>query len=182
MVKLSWQNTFSEFLCYNHFTEREMGTVNMTYRKPSTNSPPNNTTVTINNGNYRNYVSLLEKQKQFLQSSSEAKFYTVATLEDVQAIRAIAFHPSGDLFAIGSNSKTLRVCTAEGLNSQRRVERYWFLAWLSLFLFNNNNSVTIFIGVRYTEYKLIPVVILLKREHDCSEIVNAKCKINWSCS
>lgn len=101
-----------------------MGTVNMTFRKPSTNSPPNNTTVTINNGNHRNHISLLEKQREFLQSSSEANFYTVATLEDVQAIRAIAFHPSGDLFAIGSNSKTLRVCTAEGLNSQRRMERY----------------------------------------------------------
>ena len=101
-----------------------MGIVNMTFRKPSTNSPPNNTTVTINNGNHRNHISLLEKQREFLQSSSEAKFYTVATLEDVQAIRAIAFHPSGDLFAIGSNSKTLRVCTAEGLNSQRRMERY----------------------------------------------------------
>lgn len=85
----------------------------MTYRKPSTNTPPNNTTVNVNHGNH--------KQKEL---ASDVKFYTVATLEDVQAIRAIAFHPSGELFAIGSNSKTLRVCTAEGLNSQRRIERY----------------------------------------------------------
>uniref|UniRef100_A0A665X0E8 WD repeat domain 47 n=1 Tax=Echeneis naucrates TaxID=173247 RepID=A0A665X0E8_ECHNA len=31
-------------------------------------------------------------------------------LEDTQAVRAVAFHPSGRLYAVGSNSKTLRVC------------------------------------------------------------------------
>uniref|UniRef100_A0A8V5G2J9 CTLH domain-containing protein n=1 Tax=Melopsittacus undulatus TaxID=13146 RepID=A0A8V5G2J9_MELUD len=30
--------------------------------------------------------------------------------EDTQAVRAVAFHPSGSLYAVGSNSKTLRVC------------------------------------------------------------------------
>ena len=34
----------------------------------------------------------------------------VNTLEDVQAIRCAEFHPSGRLFAVGSNSKTLRLC------------------------------------------------------------------------
>lgn len=34
----------------------------------------------------------------------------VQQLEDTQAVRAVAFHPSGALYAIGSNSKTLRVC------------------------------------------------------------------------
>ena len=87
----------------------------MTYRKPSTNTPPNNTTVTVN------HAPFLEKHKEL---SSDTNFYTVATLEDVQAIRAIAFHPSGDLFAIGSNSKALRVCSAEGLTSMQRIERY----------------------------------------------------------
>ena len=103
-------------------TGRETGTVNMTFRKPSTNSPPNNTTVTVNHGSH---VPQHKNQKDLLHSSSDISFYTVATLEDVQAIRAIAFHPSGDLFAVGSNSKTLRVCTAEGLNSQQRIERYF---------------------------------------------------------
>lgn len=97
----------------------------MTFRKPSTNSPPNNTTVTVNRGSH-----VHEKQKELLHLSSDTSFYTVATLEDVQAIRAIAFHPSGDLFAVGSNSKTLRVCTAEGLNSQRRMQRYSILGRL----------------------------------------------------
>uniref|UniRef100_A0A8D1ERS7 CTLH domain-containing protein n=1 Tax=Sus scrofa TaxID=9823 RepID=A0A8D1ERS7_PIG len=30
--------------------------------------------------------------------------------EDTQAVRAVAFHPGGGLYAVGSNSKTLRVC------------------------------------------------------------------------
>uniref|UniRef100_A0A1A8C8S3 WD repeat domain 47a n=1 Tax=Nothobranchius kadleci TaxID=1051664 RepID=A0A1A8C8S3_NOTKA len=37
-------------------------------------------------------------------------FVPVHTLEDTQAVRAVAFHPSGSLYAVGSNSKTLRVC------------------------------------------------------------------------
>ncbi|KFM64764.1 WD repeat-containing protein 47, partial [Stegodyphus mimosarum] len=37
-------------------------------------------------------------------------FITVTRLEDAQAIRAAEFHPSGQLYAIGSNSKTLRIC------------------------------------------------------------------------
>ncbi|XP_073347279.1 WD repeat-containing protein 47 isoform X2 [Pagrus major] len=37
-------------------------------------------------------------------------FVPVHTLEDTQAVRAVAFHPSGALYAVGSNSKTLRVC------------------------------------------------------------------------
>ncbi|OCT85299.1 WD repeat-containing protein 47 isoform X1 [Xenopus laevis] len=43
-----------------------------------------------------------KKQKQ--------QFVCLNTLEDTQAIRAVAFHPSGSLYAVGSNSKTLRVC------------------------------------------------------------------------
>ncbi|XP_068733757.1 WD repeat-containing protein 47-like isoform X2 [Montipora capricornis] len=93
---------------------KEPRVIDMTYRKPSTNTPPNNTTVTVN------HAPFLEKHKEL---SSDTNFYTVATLEDVQAIRAIAFHPSGDLFAIGSNSKALRVCSAEGLTSMQRIER-----------------------------------------------------------
>ncbi|RVE61831.1 hypothetical protein OJAV_G00174250 [Oryzias javanicus] len=37
-------------------------------------------------------------------------FVPVHSLEDTQAVRAVAFHPSGTLYAVGSNSKTLRVC------------------------------------------------------------------------
>uniref|UniRef100_UPI00398E72A3 WD repeat-containing protein 47-like n=1 Tax=Pristiophorus japonicus TaxID=55135 RepID=UPI00398E72A3 len=41
---------------------------------------------------------------------SKKQFIAINTLEDTQAIRAVAFHPSGTLYAVGSNTKTLRVC------------------------------------------------------------------------
>ncbi|MEQ2222890.1 hypothetical protein ILYODFUR_031127, partial [Ilyodon furcidens] len=48
----------------------------------------------------------------------QSLFVPVHTLEDTQAVRAVAFHPSGALYAVGSNSKTLRVCAyPEKLNS-----------------------------------------------------------------
>ena len=37
-------------------------------------------------------------------------FIPVVSFEDVQAIRAIDIHPQGNCFAVGSNSKTLRIC------------------------------------------------------------------------
>ncbi|XP_078606147.1 WD repeat-containing protein 47-like isoform X1 [Branchiostoma floridae x Branchiostoma japonicum] len=46
-------------------------------------------------------------------------FIPVTTLEDMQAIRAVAFHPSGALYTIGSNSKTLRVCSYPGVTDLR---------------------------------------------------------------
>ncbi|XP_060535838.1 WD repeat-containing protein 47 isoform X4 [Cylas formicarius] len=41
---------------------------------------------------------------------SRPKFVAVTTLEDVQAVRCAEFHPGGQLYAVGSNSKTLRIC------------------------------------------------------------------------
>lgn len=43
-------------------------------------------------------------------AKSKTQFVKVSQLEDTQAVRAVAFHPSGALYAVGSNSKTLRVC------------------------------------------------------------------------
>ncbi|KAF7662283.1 hypothetical protein LDENG_00240030 [Lucifuga dentata] len=43
---------------------------------------------------------------------SKTQFVKVNQLEDTQAVRAVAFHPSGALYAVGSNSKTLRVCAS----------------------------------------------------------------------
>lgn len=43
-------------------------------------------------------------------AKSKTQFVRVHQLEDTQAVRAVAFHPSGALYAVGSNSKTLRVC------------------------------------------------------------------------
>ncbi|XP_063227268.1 WD repeat-containing protein 37 isoform X2 [Bacillus rossius redtenbacheri] len=43
-------------------------------------------------------------------STSRPRFVAVTSLEDVQAVRCAEFHPNGCLYAVGSNSKTLRVC------------------------------------------------------------------------
>uniref|UniRef100_A0A3B1IGP4 WD repeat domain 47b n=1 Tax=Astyanax mexicanus TaxID=7994 RepID=A0A3B1IGP4_ASTMX len=46
----------------------------------------------------------------FQDEKPKSPFTAVHTLEDTQAVRAVAFHPSGTLYAVGSNSKILRVC------------------------------------------------------------------------
>ncbi|XP_039431634.1 WD repeat-containing protein 47 isoform X2 [Culex pipiens pallens] len=38
------------------------------------------------------------------------KFVAVTSLEDVQAVRCAEFHPNGRIYAVGSNSKTFRIC------------------------------------------------------------------------
>uniref|UniRef100_A0A1Y1M3M6 CTLH domain-containing protein n=3 Tax=Photinus pyralis TaxID=7054 RepID=A0A1Y1M3M6_PHOPY len=43
-------------------------------------------------------------------SGTRPRFVAVTTLEDVQAVRCAEFHPGGQLYAVGSNSKTLRIC------------------------------------------------------------------------
>lgn len=43
--------------------------------------------------------------------SGGTKFLPVTCLEDVQAIRCAEFHPTGKIYAVGSNSKTLRICS-----------------------------------------------------------------------
>ncbi|XP_075473187.1 WD repeat-containing protein 47 isoform X1 [Ascaphus truei] len=57
---------------------------------------------------------LIEESSGARKGSQDGKqkpqFSCLTTLEDTQAIRAVAFHPSGSLYAVGSNSKTLRVC------------------------------------------------------------------------
>ncbi|XP_069986909.1 WD repeat-containing protein 47 isoform X7 [Penaeus vannamei] len=42
---------------------------------------------------------------------AKPRFLAVTTLEDVQAVRCAEFHPSGRFYAVGSNSKTLRICS-----------------------------------------------------------------------
>ena len=44
------------------------------------------------------------------------RFTPTAVLEDVQPIRCAAFHPGGELIAIGSNSRALRVCSSHMLS------------------------------------------------------------------
>ncbi|KAH9488138.1 WD repeat-containing protein 47 [Bulinus truncatus] len=46
-------------------------------------------------------------------------FIPVTRIEDQQAIRAIAFHPRGNFYALGSNSKMLRVCAFPNMGNLR---------------------------------------------------------------
>ena len=62
---------------------------------------------------HKSEEDLHEMTKQSIQttvSSSAPRFMPINSLEDVQAIRCAEFHPSGRLYAVGSNSKTLRLC------------------------------------------------------------------------
>jgi len=43
-------------------------------------------------------------------NDGKPKFIAVTRLEDVQAVRCAEFHPRGAVYAVGSNSKTLRIC------------------------------------------------------------------------
>jgi hypothetical protein len=43
-------------------------------------------------------------------------------LEDVQAIRCAEFHPGGKVYAVGSNSKTLRICQYPDVNNPRTYQ------------------------------------------------------------
>lgn len=47
------------------------------------------------------------------------KFVAVTALEDVQAVRCAEFHPGGQLYAVGSNSKTLRICAYPKMSDLR---------------------------------------------------------------
>ncbi|XP_068620444.1 WD repeat-containing protein 47 isoform X2 [Battus philenor] len=44
-------------------------------------------------------------------NGSRPTFKPVTVLEDLQAVRCAEFHPNGELYAVGSNTKTLRICT-----------------------------------------------------------------------
>lgn len=48
--------------------------------------------------------------KQVENKTNKPQFIPVASLEDAQAIRTVTFHPAGNLFTVGSNSKVLRIC------------------------------------------------------------------------
>ena len=58
---------------------------------------------------------LAHVERLWMQGSADGphgkpRFIAVTSLEDVQAIRTVAFHPDGNLFVIGANSKTVRIC------------------------------------------------------------------------
>ncbi|XP_071948355.1 WD repeat-containing protein 47-like isoform X4 [Antedon mediterranea] len=71
----------------------------------STDSRPPSTGIVANNRINKNMTPV---PNQIPNNKSE--YIPLTTLEDVQAIRAISFNTSGSMYAVGSNSKTLRVC------------------------------------------------------------------------
>ncbi|XP_050549136.1 WD repeat-containing protein 47 isoform X2 [Daktulosphaira vitifoliae] len=68
---------------------------NEKFQQPTANKTTNNGDVT---DSYNN------------DQSGKPKFIAVTRLEDVQAVRCAEFHPHGSIYAVGSNSKTLRIC------------------------------------------------------------------------
>ncbi|XP_044270804.1 WD repeat-containing protein 47 isoform X3 [Tribolium madens] len=52
-------------------------------------------------------------------NGARPRFVAVTSLEDVQAVRCAEFHPGGQLYAVGSNSKTLRICAYPKLSDLR---------------------------------------------------------------
>ncbi|XP_073973232.1 WD repeat-containing protein 47 isoform X2 [Rhodnius prolixus] len=52
-------------------------------------------------------------------AENRPRFVAVTTLEDVQAVRCAEFHPHGNIYAVGSNSKTLRICSYPKLSDLR---------------------------------------------------------------
>lgn len=52
-------------------------------------------------------------------NGARPRFVAVTMLEDAQAVRCAEFHPGGQLYAVGSNSKTLRICAYPKLSEIR---------------------------------------------------------------
>ncbi|XP_055526792.1 WD repeat-containing protein 47 isoform X5 [Wyeomyia smithii] len=61
-----------------------------------------------------NYESYYQPSDQ-----NRPKFVAVTSLEDVQAVRCAEFHPNGRIYAVGSNSKTFRICEYPPLSEIR---------------------------------------------------------------
>jgi len=45
------------------------------------------------------------------------KYSPMAMIEDAQAVRSVAFNPNGSLYAIGANSKILRICKVDDVEA-----------------------------------------------------------------
>ena len=57
-----------------------------------------------------------------LQTDIVPQYKAISMLEDTQAIRSVCFHPSGQLHAIGANSKVIRICNT--VTRQDGANRY----------------------------------------------------------
>ncbi|KAM8712540.1 hypothetical protein ACLKA7_012959 [Drosophila subpalustris] len=57
-------------------------------------------------------------------SDDRSHFVAVTTISDSQAIRSVDFHPDGKLYAVGSNSKTFRICQYPQLSKLRQDQEH----------------------------------------------------------
>ncbi|XP_051172148.1 WD repeat-containing protein 47 isoform X7 [Leptopilina boulardi] len=79
----------------------------------------------ISEGNYDIVKPVKQEPRPDLDVSNGSsnggrpRFIPVTALEDVQAVRCAEFHPHGKLYAVGSNSKTLRICAYPKLSDVR---------------------------------------------------------------
>ena len=84
---------------------------------PSDLMEPRNETVFASGNSAKDAAEdMLQRSK-----STPIKFKKSAMLADTQAIRAVTFHPSGNYFAVGTNSKALKICRKR---RPRNFERY----------------------------------------------------------
>lgn len=59
---------------------------------------------------YGNLGMMNDDDNDLLDDIDGPRFVPFNQLQDTQAIRAIDFHPSGEVYAVGSNSRALRIC------------------------------------------------------------------------
>ncbi|XP_010004979.1 PREDICTED: WD repeat-containing protein 47 isoform X3 [Chaetura pelagica] len=106
------QRTATESQNVNTSTPRKRGSANqIPFPEESPvqgNQPPSEHAVT--QAQLEDSSGNLSRTRGDEDDKSKKQFICINTLEDTQAVRAVAFHPSGSLYAVGSNSKTLRVC------------------------------------------------------------------------
>jgi hypothetical protein len=83
------------------------------FPRPKQSSPKTSHSSTL-------FSSLVPVQVQ-PSDANRPRFVAVTSLEDVQAVRCAEFHPNGSVYAIGSNSKTFRICEYPQLSEIRLV-------------------------------------------------------------
>ncbi|EDW09810.2 WD repeat-containing protein 47 [Drosophila mojavensis] len=59
------------------------------------------------------------------RDEERSQFVAVTTITDSQAIRSVDFHPDGNLFAVGSNSKTFRICQYPQISKLRHDQHFY---------------------------------------------------------
>ncbi|XP_074655012.1 WD repeat-containing protein 47-like isoform X3 [Tubulanus polymorphus] len=93
---------------------RPIGPVKSAGMKSSREGDPNrNMTISDASDSSLQASSSDNRMKTTMKHADNKKpqFIPVTRFEDQQAIRSVAFHPSGNYYAVGSNTKVLRVCT-----------------------------------------------------------------------